>query len=352
MSRMPPPRWKRGSPRPPTGMLTSPPSRTSLTLRSWDVLRTASRTSVLARRRKRCRFSRLFPPGLRRRSMKCMAPLPQVSAGLLHAHVPFDQPANLALGVAALHHPLDKLAVLLFGIAVLFRTERDHRKQIFDLREDALLDDLADLFIAGPGRIFAAVLGPRPQRELDDLVAEVLGVGDARGLLDLGQLLVQKLAIEQLASVGVLEVLIFDPGIGIIHITIEQVLAVIGIGFEIGFLDLVANEFRIAWHELGLDEFKVALFDLLGKLLTADRLLKRIHQMDGIRAKLRGVVIERCSQNLEREARRDAVHAFVDAGSILVFLNAAGLRIGFLEAFTVINPQLRKQRGVFVLAKT
>jgi len=34
-------------------------------------------------------------------------------------------------------------------------------------------------------------------------------------------------------------------------------------------------------------------FDLLGKLLTADRLLKRIHQVDGIRAKLRGVVIER-----------------------------------------------------------
>src|SRR5882757_7417213 len=116
-------------------MLTSPPSSTSLTLRSWDALRTASRTSVLARRRKRCRFSRLFPPGLRRRSMKCMAPLPQVSAGLLHANVPFDQPANLALGVAALHHPLDKLAVLLFGLAILLRAERDHRQQVFNLRE-------------------------------------------------------------------------------------------------------------------------------------------------------------------------------------------------------------------------
>src|SRR5258705_8633220 len=182
MSRMPPPRWKRGSPRPPTGMLTSPPSRTSLTLRSWDVLRTASRTSVMARRRKRCLFSRLFPPGLRRRSMKCMAPLPQVSAGLLHAHVPFDQPANLALGIAAPHHPLDELAVLLFGIAVLFRTKRDNRKQIFDLREDAFLNDLADLFIAGPGRVLAAVLCPRPQRALDHLVAEVLRIGDARGL--------------------------------------------------------------------------------------------------------------------------------------------------------------------------
>src|SRR6266576_3086292 len=250
------------------------------------------------------------------------------------------------------HHPLDELAVLLFGIAVLFRTKRDNRKKVFHLRKDAFLDDLANLLIAGPGRVLSAVLGPRPQRELDHLVAEVLWIGDACGLLDLGQFLVEKLAIEQLAGVGVLEVLIFDPGIGIIHVAIEQVLAIIRIGFEIGFLDLVANEFRIAWHELGLDEFKVALFDLLGKLLTADRLLKRIHQMDGIRTKLRGVVIERCGQNLECEARRDAVHAFVDTGSILVFLNAAGLRIGFLEAFTVINPKLREQRGVFVLAKT
>src|SRR5260370_932737 len=211
MSRMPPPRWKRGSPRPPTGMLTSPPSRTSLTLRSWDVLRTASRTSVLARRRKRCLFSRLFPPGLRRRSMKCMAPLPQVSAGLLHAHVPFDQPANLALGVAALHHPLDKLAVLLFGIAVLFRTERDHRKQIFDLREDALLDDLADLFIAGPGRILAAVLGPLPQRELDHLVAECLGGRDATGSLNRGDLLVHKLAVQHLTGLGLPHTMTFYP---------------------------------------------------------------------------------------------------------------------------------------------
>src|SRR6266567_7868830 len=98
-----------------------------------------------------------------------IATVASASASLLHPHVPFDEPANLALGVAALHHPLDELAVLLFGIAVLFRTERDHRKQIFDLREDALLDDLADLFIAGPGRIFATVLCPRPQRELDHL---------------------------------------------------------------------------------------------------------------------------------------------------------------------------------------
>src|SRR5438445_4010929 len=219
-----------------------------------------------------------------------LATLAFASAGLLHPHVPFDEAANLTLGIAASHHARDKRAVLLFGIAVLFRAKRDNRKKVFDLRKYPLLDDFSNLFIAGPGRVFAAVLCPRPQRELDDLVAEVLRVGDARRLLDLGQFLVEKVAIEHLAGIGVLEVLIFDPGIGIIHVAIEQVLTVIRIGFQIGFLDLVADEFRIARHELGLDEFEITLFDFLRNLLTADRMLEHIHQMDGIGAKFRGIV--------------------------------------------------------------
>src|SRR5258708_32172071 len=66
----------------------------------------------------------------------CIATLASASsAGLLHAHVPFDEPANLALGITASHHALDKLAVPLFGIAVLFRAKRDNWKKVFDLRE-------------------------------------------------------------------------------------------------------------------------------------------------------------------------------------------------------------------------
>src|SRR5580704_11844510 len=75
------------------------------------------------------------------------------SAGLFHAHIPLHESANLALGITAPHHSRDKLAVLLFGIAVLFRTERDHRKQVLDLGEYPLFDDFANLFIAGPGRV-------------------------------------------------------------------------------------------------------------------------------------------------------------------------------------------------------
>jgi hypothetical protein len=121
-------------------------------------------------------------PGFRRRSTMCIATLAFASAGLLHSHVPFDEAANLTLGMAASHHTRDKLAVLLLGIAVLFRAKRDNRKKVFDLRKYPFLDDFSNLFIAGPGGAFAAVLCPRPQRELDDLVAEVLRVGDARRL--------------------------------------------------------------------------------------------------------------------------------------------------------------------------
>src|ERR1700682_3306077 len=170
--------------------------------------------------------------------MMFIATVSSASAGLLHAHIPFDKPANLTLGIATPHHPLNNLAVLLFGLAALFRAKRDHRKKVLDLGEYPLFDHFANLLVAGPGRVLAAVLSPRPQRELDDLVAEVLWVGDAGGLLDLGQFLVEKLAIEQLTGVGILEVLIFDPGIGIIHVAVEQVLAVIRIRFQIGLLDL------------------------------------------------------------------------------------------------------------------
>src|SRR5437763_363326 len=203
------------------------------------------------------------------RNASSLSPSPG-SRGLLHAHVPFDQPANLTLGIAAPDHPRDEVVVLLLGVAVLLRAERDHRKQVFDLREYPLFDDFADFLIRGPARVPSAVLGPRPQGELDDFVAEVLWVRDPGGLFDLGQLLVEELAIEHLAGVGILEVLVLDPGIGIIDVAIEQVLAVIGIGFEIGFLNLVADEFRIARHQLGFDEFKVALFDFVGELLAAD----------------------------------------------------------------------------------
>src|SRR5256885_1710552 len=139
--------------------------------------------------------------------MMCMITVASASsAGLLHAHVPFDQPANLTLGIAAPHHPRHEVVVFLLGIAILLRAERDHGKKVFDLREYSLLDDFADFFIAGPARVPSAILGPRPQGELDDFVAEVLWVRDAGGLFDLVELLVEERAIEHLSLCWGLEV--------------------------------------------------------------------------------------------------------------------------------------------------
>src|SRR6476660_2653614 len=224
MSRVPPSRRKRGSSMPSSGIATSPPSRTSLMSRSCDDFLTAPRTRALARRKNRWRFSRLLPPGFRRRSTMCVTTFESASTRLLYPHIPFDQPADLALGIAALHHPRDEVVVLLLGLAVLFRTEGNDGQQVLDLREYTLFDHFADFFVGGPVRIFAAVLGPRPQREFHDLVTEVLRIGYSGGFLDLGQLLVEELAVEHLAGVGILEVLVLDPGIGIIDVAVEQVL--------------------------------------------------------------------------------------------------------------------------------
>src|SRR2546421_216063 len=204
-----------------------------------------------------------------------MATFSSASASLFYAHVPLDQPADLPLGVAALDHARDKVVMLLLGLAVLLRAEGNDGQQILDLGEYPLFDHFANLLVAGPRRVLAAVLGARPQRELDDLVAEVLGVGDAGRLFDLGQFLIEQFAIEQLSGVGILEILILDPGIGIVDITIEQVLAVVRIGFEIGLLDLMPDEFGVARRQFGLDELDVAFLDFVGKLLASDRLLQR-----------------------------------------------------------------------------
>ncbi len=68
------------------------------------------------------------------------------------------------------------------------------------------------------------------------------GLAMPAGFSILRQLLIQKLAIHQLAGVRILVVLIFDPGVGIGDVAVEQVLAVIRVGFEIGLLDLVTDE--------------------------------------------------------------------------------------------------------------
>src|SRR5579862_5759159 len=120
---------------------------TSPILRFLSASSTAPFTSARARSMKRRRFPRLLPFGLARRSTMFMicAPLSPPSAGLVDPHIPFDQPADLPLGISARGHAVDELGVLLVALAVLLRPEADHRQQVLDLAEHPLLDHLAQL---------------------------------------------------------------------------------------------------------------------------------------------------------------------------------------------------------------
>ena len=51
------------------------------------------------------------------------------------------------------------------------------------------------------------------------------------------------------------------------------------------------RELGMARTKTGLDEFEVALFNLVGELLVAASLFQRIHQIHRIGAELAGVVI-------------------------------------------------------------
>src|SRR5690348_5147229 len=126
------------------GIETFSPPSVSPTLRRFSASTSAFFTSPRARSMKRCRLARLLPLGLGRRSMIFIGrglSLLRGVACLVDAHVPLDETTHLALGVAARHHALQEVVVLLLGIAVLLRAEADHRHQVLDLREHALLDD-------------------------------------------------------------------------------------------------------------------------------------------------------------------------------------------------------------------
>ena len=71
--------------------------------------------------------------------------------------------------------------------------------------------------------------------------------------------------------------------------------------------------------------------------------------MDGIGRDLDRVVVEGGGQDLEREPRRDPVHAFVDARGVLVFLHAARPRVHFAQALAVVDAHLGIEIRVLVL---
>src|SRR6185295_16216414 len=224
------------------------------------------------------------------------------SAALAHAQVPLAEEPDLLGGVALLDHAVDEVLVLLGLVGARLGVEADHREQLLGVREHLLLDHRAQLLVARPGRVLAVVVGASAQHEVDDLVAEVLRVRDAGGLLDLLELGVQLGAVEHLAGVGVAVFLVLDPVVGVGDVAVEDVLAVLAVALEVGGLDLLADELGVARREVLLDEAEVLLLELGRELLALDLLLEHVHQVHRVGGDLGRVEVEDLRQDLEREA--------------------------------------------------
>ena len=102
---------------------------------------------------------------------------------------------------------------------------------------------------------------PGAQHEVDDLVAEVFRVADAGRLLDLFQLLAEGTAVKDFAGIRIAVFLILNPEVGIQHIAVEDVLAVLAVGLQISRLDFLADEFDVARGQVFLDEAQITLAD-------------------------------------------------------------------------------------------
>lgn len=133
----------------------------------------------------------------------------------------------LFVGVAALDHSCDEVVVFLLILLAGLGVEADDRQQILGVGEHFLLDDHPQLLVAEPGGVLAIVVGSCPQDKVDDFVAEVFRVADARRLFDLLQLFVEGNAIEDFAGFRVAVFLILNPEVRVEHVTVEDILAVL-----------------------------------------------------------------------------------------------------------------------------
>ena len=140
-----------------------------------------------------------------------------------------------------------------------------------------------------------------------------------------------------------------NPEVGVEHIAVEDVLTVLTVGLQVGGLNFLANELDVAWRQVLLEKAQIALTDLIGELLLLDLLLQHVKQMHRVGGDFGGVEVKYLGQNLEGKAGREAVHAFVDACGIAVFLDRLGLGVGVFQVLAVIDAHFGVDAGVFRL---
>ncbi len=121
-----------------------------------------------------------------------------------------------------------------------------------------------------------------PEYKVDDFVTEILGVADARRFLDFFQFVVEGRAVENFSGIRITIFFILYPVIGIGDITIENVLSVFRVGFQIGRLDFLANELRILGCQIALEDRDI-FFGCFGrKLLFLYLFFQYVQEMNRI----------------------------------------------------------------------
>ncbi len=94
------------------------------------------------------------------------------------------------------------------------------------------------------------------QHEVHNLVSEVFRVADPGRFLNFFQLCVQGFTVKQLAGIRVAVLLIPDPEVSVGDVPIENVLAVFGIGFRVGGLDLFADKLGVFRDQVAFQELR------------------------------------------------------------------------------------------------
>lgn len=130
------------------------------------------------------------------------------------------------------------------------------------------------------------------QHEVHNLVSEVFRVADPGWFLDFFKFRVQGFTVKQLAGIRVAILLILDPEVSVSDVPVEDVLAVFGIGFQIGGLDLFANELGVFRDQVAFQELQVAFSLLLWELFTFNLLFQHVEQMYRVGGHLRVVEVK------------------------------------------------------------
>jgi len=117
------------------------------------------------------------------------------------------------------------------------------------------------------------------QNKVDDFVTEVFRITDPGRLLNFFQLGVQGFAVKQLTGIRIAILLILNPEICIRDVTVENVLPVFGIGFQIGGLDLFADELGVFRDQIAFEDLQLTFSLLLRELLTLNLLFQNGEQV-------------------------------------------------------------------------